>query len=91
MLRSTKIIGGIKRDKQINGLTYYPMFLKGASRVANLKADAFIETLVGRTITKQFERPLFRSDDVPKDGRPIKGGNAKHIGLRGCHPNSKSH
>ena len=36
------------------------MFSKGQSRIANLKVDAFIETLVKRTITKQFERPLFR-------------------------------
>ena len=36
------------------------MFSKGQSRIANLKVDAFIETLVKRTITKQFEKPLFR-------------------------------
>ena len=60
MLYSTDIIGEIKRGKKINGLTYYPMFSRGQSRVANLKVDAFIETLVKRTITKQFEKPLFR-------------------------------
>ena len=60
MLYSTDIIGIIKRGKRINGLTYYPMFSKGQSRVANLKVDAFIETLVKRTITKQFEKPLFK-------------------------------
>ena len=60
MLYSTEVIGEIKRGKKINGLAYYPMFSKGQSRIANLKVDAFIETLVKRTITKQFEKPLFR-------------------------------
>ena len=60
MLYSTEVIGEIKRGKKINGLIYYPMFSKGQSRIANLKVDAFIETLVKRTITKQFEKPLFR-------------------------------
>ena len=60
MLYSTDVIGEIKRGKKINGLAYYPMFSKGQSRIANLKVDAFIETLVKRTITKQFEKPLFR-------------------------------
>ena len=60
MLYSTEVIGEIKRGKKINGLVYYPMFSKGQSRIANLKVDAFIETLVKRTITKQFEKPLFR-------------------------------
>ena len=60
MLYSTEVIGEIKRGKKINGLAYYPMFSKGQSRIANLKVGAFIETLVKRTITKQFEKPLFR-------------------------------
>ena len=60
MLYSTEVIGEIKRGKKINGLAYYPMFSKGQSRIANLKVDAFIETLVKRTITKQFAKPLFR-------------------------------
>ena len=60
MLYSTEVLGEIKRGKKINGLAYYPMFSKGQSRIANLKVDAFIETLVKRTITKQFEKPLFR-------------------------------
>ena len=60
MLYSTEVIGEIKRGKKINGLIYYPMFSKGQSRIANLKVDAFIETLVKSTITKQFEKPLFR-------------------------------
>ena len=60
MLYSTEVIGEIKRGKKINGLAYYPMFSKGQSRIANLKVDAFIETLVKKTITKQFEKPLFR-------------------------------
>ena len=37
-----------------------PCFPKVSLELLILKVDAFIETLVKRTITKQFEKPLFR-------------------------------
>ena len=44
----------------LNGLKYSPLFVRPAVRVANVKANEFIETIVKRKITKRFDKPLYR-------------------------------
>ena len=60
MLYSLEPIGRIIRGKKINGLVYYPMFDGGKPREASIKVGEFIETVVNRTVTKQFEKPMFK-------------------------------
>ena len=60
MLYSLEPIGRIIRGKKINGLVYYPMFDGGKPRGASIRVGEFIETVVNRTVTKQFEKPMFK-------------------------------
>ena len=60
MLYSLNPIGGIVRGKRINNRIYFPMFERGRTRQANIRAVEFVETLANRTITKQGEKPMFK-------------------------------
>ena len=44
----------------LNGVKYSPLLVRPAVRVANVKANEFIETIVKRKITKMFDRPLYK-------------------------------
>ena len=44
----------------LNGVKYSPLLVRPAVRVANVKANEFIETIVKRKITKLLDRPLYK-------------------------------
>ena len=45
---------------KVNGVPYYPIFPRPFFRTANIKANEFIETMVKRKITQEFDKPLYR-------------------------------
>ena len=59
MLLSKQNRSGKKRAFEINGRNYSPL-LNPAQREANVKANDFIETVIKRRITKQFDKFLFK-------------------------------
>ena len=59
MLLSTQNRSGKKRAFEVNGRNYYPL-LNPAQRQAQVKANDFIETVIKRRITKQYDKFLFK-------------------------------
>ena len=45
---------------KVNGVKYYPLLTNPAVRTANIKSNTFIEEIVKRKITSQFDKDLFR-------------------------------
>ena len=59
MLLSTQNRSGKKRAFEVTGRNYYPL-LNPAQREANVKANDFLETVIKRRITKQYDKFLFK-------------------------------
>ena len=59
MLLSTQNRSGKKRAFEVNGRNYYPL-LNPAQREANVKANDFLETVIKRRITKEYDKFLFK-------------------------------
>ena len=45
---------------KVNGVSFYPLLTNPAVRTANIKSNAFIEEIVKRKITSDFDKHLFK-------------------------------